>query len=119
MKKRKKKLAEKRAKKTGLIKEKKTKVLTALTGLGDRLYNQLANRQFPWIQMPNRSIYNIQYDQNLRQYVLGDKAVKRSARNIKHIRPLTQLVWTGSFVNELRQQDRTSTLRDVFYSAQA
>lgn len=119
MKKRKKKLAEKRAKKTGLIKEKKAKVLTALTGLGDRLYNQLVNRQFPWIQMPNRSIYNIQYDQNLRQYILGDKAVKRSARNIKHIRPLTQLVWTGSFVNELRQQDRTSTLRDVFYSAQA
>jgi len=119
MKRRKKKLAEKRAKKTGLVKEKKARVLTALTGLGERLYNQLANRQFPWIQMPNRSIYNIQYDQNLRQYVLGDKAVKRSARNIKHIRPLTQLVWTGSFVNELRQQDRTSTLRDVFYSAQA
>lgn len=119
MKKRKKKVAEKRAKKTGLIKEKKAKVLTTLTGLGEKLYNQIAQRQFPWIQMPNRSIYNIQYDQNLRQYILGDKSVKRSSRNIKHIRPLTQLVWTASFVDELKQQDRTSTLRDVFYSAQA
>lgn len=119
MKKRKKKVAEKRAKKTGLIKEKKAKVLTTLTGLGEKLYNQIAQRQFPWIQMPNRSIYNIKYDQNLRQYILGDKSVKRSSRNIKHIRPLTQLVWTASFVDELKQQDRTSTLRDVFYSAQA
>jgi len=113
------KAAEKRAKKTGLIKEKKAKVLSALTGLGDKLYNQMVHRQFPSIEMPNRSIYNIQYDQKLRQYILGEKAVKRSSRNIKHIRPLTQLVWTASFVNELRGQDRTSTLRDVFYSAQA
>jgi DNA topoisomerase-6 subunit A len=119
MKKVKRKVAEKRMKKTGLIREKKTKVLSALTGLGDRLYNQMSHRQFPWIEMPNRSIYNIQYDQKLRQYILGAKTVKRSSRNIKHIRPLTQLIWTGSFVDELREQDRTSTLRDVFYSAQA
>jgi len=119
MKKGKKRIAAKRAKKIGLVKEKKAKVLGALTGLGDQLYNQIVHRQFPWIQMPNRSIYNIQYDPGLRQYILGDKTVKRSSRNIKHIRPLSQLVWTASFVDELRQQDRTSTLRDVFYSAQA
>ncbi len=117
--KRKKKAVEKPARKTGRIKEKKGKVLSALKGLGDQLYLQLKQRQFPWIRMPNRSIYNIRYDQNSRQYVLGEKFAKRSSRNIKHIRPLTQLVWTASFVDELRQQDRTSTLRDVFYSAQA
>ena len=78
MKKEKKKAAEKRARKTGLIKEKKARVLATLTGLGNRLYDQMAHRQFPWIQMPNRSIYNIQYDQKLRQYVLGERAVKHS-----------------------------------------
>jgi DNA topoisomerase-6 subunit A len=115
----KKKKQEKRAKKSGLIKERKTRVLTSLGGLGQQLYDQISKRQFPWVQMPNRSIYNIRYDQKLRQYILGEKTVKRSSRNIKHIRPLTQLVWTASFVDELREQDRTSTLRDVFYSAQA
>jgi len=115
----KKRIQEKRAKKRGLIKERKTKVLTSLTGLGQQLYDQMSKRQFPWVQMPNRSIHNIRYDQKLRQYILGEKTVKRSSRNIKHIRPLTQLVWTASFVDELREQDRTSTLRDVFYSAQA
>ena len=54
-----------------------------------------------------------------RQYILGDHYVKRSARNISHIRPLTQLTWTGSFVDELAREGKTSTLRDVFYSAQA
>ncbi len=115
----KRKIQEKRAKKSGLVKERKTKVLTSLSRLGQQLYDQMSKRQFPWVQMPNRSTHNIRYDQKLRQYILGEKTVKRSSRNIKHIRPLTQLVWTASFVDELREQDRTSTLRDVFYSAQA
>lgn len=69
--------------------------------------------------MPSRSIQNIHYDTGSRQYILGDKAVKRSARNVRHIRPLTQLVWTAFFVDELTREAKTSTLRDVFYSAQA
>ena len=118
-KKREKKTTEKPTKKSGLFKQKKGRVLASLSALGEQLYRQMIQRQFPWIKMPSRSIYNIQYDQKLRQYILGNKGVKRSSRNVRHIRPLTQLVWTGSFVNELRQQNRTSTLRDVFYSAQA
>jgi len=45
--------------------------------------------------------------------------VKRSTRNIRHIRPFTQFVWTASFSNDLCTRGKTSTLRDVFYSAQA
>ncbi|UCH71382.1 MAG: DNA topoisomerase IV subunit A, partial [Candidatus Bathyarchaeota archaeon] len=51
--------------------------------------------------------------------MLGKKAVRRSARNIRHIRPFTQLVWTAYFAHELVRQRKTSTLRDVYYSAQA
>ena len=69
--------------------------------------------------MPSRSINNIFYDSNLRQYILGERAVRRSASNTRHIRPLTQLIWTALFANELSTQKKTSTLRDVFYSAQA
>ncbi|UCE29975.1 MAG: DNA topoisomerase IV subunit A [Candidatus Bathyarchaeota archaeon] len=74
---------------------------------------------FPWIKMPSRSIENIFYSQEVRQYILGDKAVRRSSRNIRHIRPLTQLVWAARFAHELAQSRKTSTLRDVYYSAQA
>jgi DNA topoisomerase-6 subunit A len=110
----------KQQKKTkGIVKEKKEKVLSSLGDFGTRLYDQIGRRQFPWIKMPIRSTNNIKYDEKIRQYVLGDRNVKRSSRNVRHLRPLTQLVWTASFVDELSRQNKTSTLRDVFYSAQA
>ncbi len=101
------------------IKKKKEKVIQTLQNLGLQVFDQLSNVEFPWTKMPSRSIANIFYDHDIRQYVLGDRFVKRSASNIRHIRPLTQLIWTALFVNELSTQRKTSTLRDVFYSAQA
>jgi DNA topoisomerase-6 subunit A len=101
------------------IEDKKRVVLGGLKNLGEQVYAQLSEKQWPAVRMPSRSINNIHYDQHTRQYVLGEHYVKRSARNIRHVRPLTQLVWTGSFVNELTTEGKTSTLRDVFYSAQA
>ena len=69
--------------------------------------------------MPSRSTENIAYDPTLRQYILGEKSVGRSTRNIRHIKPFTQLAWVALFSNELTTQRKTSTLRDVYYSAQA
>jgi len=99
--------------------ERKKEVITNLASFGSTLYDQMDSGTFPWIKMPSRSIENIYYSPELRQYVLGDKSVRRSARNIRHIRPFTQLVWAAYFANELSQQRKTSTLRDVYYSAQA
>jgi DNA topoisomerase-6 subunit A len=99
--------------------ERKKKVLDTLSDFGDDLYQQMMKGQFPSIKMPSRSIENIYYNPELRQYILGDRTVKRSAQNIRHIRPFTQLVWTAFFAHELATNRKTSTLRDVFYSAQA
>lgn len=99
--------------------ERRNDVLASLKGLGERLYGQMEKGAFPWIEMPSRSTENIFYSPDLRQYVLGERAVRRSARSISHIRPFTQLVWTAYFAQQLTQQKRTSTLRDVYYSAQA
>jgi len=99
--------------------EKKKEVLASLENLGALLYKQMQQGIFPWIKMPSRSIENIFYNPELRQFVLGEKTVRRSARNIRHIKPFTQLVWAGYFAHELAKQRKTSTLRDVYYSAQA
>jgi DNA topoisomerase-6 subunit A len=101
------------------VEQKKQQVLASLKNLGEQLYTQLSQKQWPSVRMPSRSIKNIRYDKVTRQYILGEHFVKRSARNIRHVRPLTQLTWTGSFVDELSREGKTSTLRDVFYSAQA
>jgi DNA topoisomerase-6 subunit A len=101
-----------------VIKRKKA-VLTSLKKLGGGVYEQLNDGYFPSITMPSRSTENIQYDPHIRQYILGDKQTQRSSRNIRHIKPFTHLVWTAFFSHELTSQRKTSTLRDVFYSAQA
>jgi len=101
------------------VTDKRKKTLTGLRNFGAKLYGQMEEGVFPWIKMPSRSIENIFYSPEIRQYILGDKAVRRSSRNIRHIRPLTQLVWAAYFAHELTQRQKTSTLRDVYYSAQA
>src|SRR5881409_1186723 len=108
-----------RTRNKSLIKQRKEKVLGSLEELGGQVYKQILKNEFPSFRMPSRSIANILYDDKTRQYILGKRSVKRSARNVAHIRPFTQLLWTAMFADELTSQNKTSTLRDVFYSAQA
>src|SRR4030043_11661 len=99
--------------------ERRKEVLERLGHLGSGIYDQLDTGNFPSIDMPSRSTDNIMYDEQVRQFILGDRRVHRSARNISHLKPFTQLVWAALFSNELTSQRKTSTLRDVYYSAQA
>ena len=103
----------------GVIAEKKNEIMGSLKTLGTQIYDQLDSGNFPTITMPSRSTENIHYDPDVRQYILGDKSVTRSARNIRHVKPFTQLAWAAMFSNELTFHRKTSTLRDVYYSAQA
>ncbi len=99
--------------------ERKKEVIASLENLGLQIYEQIDDGYFPSIEMPSRSTENIRYDPQVRQYILGDRKVRRNTRNIRHIRPFTQLVWTALFSRELTSHRKTSTLRDVYYSAQA
>ena len=109
-------MAEKKKAKIAL---RQNEVINGLHNFGTQIYNQLDQGVFPTINMPSRGTDNIAYDATLRQYILGERNVSRSARNIRHIKPFTQLAWCAMFSNELTTKRKTSTLRDVYYSAQA
>jgi DNA topoisomerase-6 subunit A len=83
------------------------------------MYMKMDKGIFPDVAFPSRSVRNMVYDEELKQYILGASKVTRSSQNIKHIRPFTQLVWLAFFVNKLLADSKTSTLRDVYYSSQA
>ena len=83
------------------ITERKQEVIKGLKNFGTTIYNQLDQGVFPTVNMPSRSTENINYDPALRQYILGEKNVGRSTRNIRHIKPFTQLAWVAMFSNEL------------------
>ncbi len=89
----------------------------SLKQIGNIIYSQIQNREFPWIMMQSRSTDNIVYDPELGQYILGSRTIRRHSRNIRHIRPFTQMVWTAWFARELVHLRKTSTLREVYYSA--
>jgi len=103
----------------GVAEQRKKDILQELRKLGKDAYDAIVEGRFPEITLPSRSVNNLVYDEKLKQYILGSNSVKRSSRNVKHIRPYTQLLWLAFFANQLVSEDRTSTLRDVFYSAQA
>ncbi|MER3601402.1 MAG: DNA topoisomerase [Nitrososphaerota archaeon] len=98
---------------------KRTKVLEAFRALGDRLCSMLEKGEFPRLELKSRSVSNIIYDEALRQFTLGPKRVLLNFGNVKQVRRFTQLVWLAYFSSLLVRQRRTSTLRDVYYSAQA
>lgn len=99
--------------------ERRDAVLSSLEHLGKTFSGQIDKGVFPWVEMKSRSTDNIFYSPELRQYALGEKTIRRSSRITSQLRPLTQLVWTAYFAHELLKERKTSTLRDVYYSAQA
>lgn len=106
-------------KSTTTAEARKTSAQTQLKSLGTNVYNDLDEGRFPSFTLASRSVRNIVYDRKLQQFILGKATVKRSSGNIKHIRPFTQLLWLAFFAKKLVDEKRTSTLRDVYYSAQA
>ena len=106
-------------KSTSTAEARKTNAQALLKHLGESVYDDLDEGRFPSLTLASRSVRNIVYDRKLQQFVLGPTTVKKSSSNIKHIRPFTQLVWLAYFAKKLVGEKRTSTLRDVFYSAQA
>jgi len=94
-------------------------LLKELKDLGTKTYLDLDQSKFPEFLFPSRSVSNIVYDPKLKQYILDKVNVKRSAGNIKHIRPFTQMLWLAYFADRLVEQGKTSTLRDAYYSSQA
>jgi len=94
-------------------------VQKSLESLGTKFCEEIDEGVFPWVEMKSRSTDNIYYSSDHRQYILGERTVRRSSRVISHLRPFTQMVWTAYFARELLKQRKTSTLRDVYYSAQA
>ncbi|MHA1604106.1 MAG: DNA topoisomerase IV subunit A [Candidatus Freyarchaeota archaeon] len=123
------KLADTEAKKQRAIKKEKEffkkeiqrrkEVDKNLSKMGKQLYQEILQGEFPHLDIPSRSTSNIVFDEDLRQYVLGDKTVTRTAKSLGQIRSFSQLIWVMRFLKELLKLNKSSTLRDVYYSSEA
>ncbi|MHA1441153.1 MAG: DNA topoisomerase IV subunit A, partial [Candidatus Heimdallarchaeota archaeon] len=81
---------------------------------------QLVEQKYPEFEMPMRSSSNIYYDEKIRQYSVGKRKIKRSARNVRHLKPFLQTMFVAKFAaRDLLKPGRTSTLRDLYYSSES
>jgi len=94
-----------------------SRVLEKIQQIARSVANSIARGEFPELEIPLRTTSNIEYNSELRQYVLGPKKTVRTAKNIKHLRPFAQLCWMMMFAAQLIKNKKTSTLRDAFYNA--
>lgn len=98
----------------------KDKAFKKLVALGKDVYGQLEEGKYPNFEMPLRASSNIFYDLKTRQYSVGKKKVKRSAGNVRHLKPFLQTMYVASFAaRDLLKSGRTSTLRDLYYSSES
>lgn len=92
------------------------KVLQKLISLGNQIYHQLIDGEYPKIELPVRSVSNIIYDSNTNTVHLGPRRSIRSCGNVRQVRAFAQLVWVASFAKEeLVSKSRSCSLRDLYY----
>ncbi|MHA2261748.1 MAG: DNA topoisomerase IV subunit A [Candidatus Thorarchaeota archaeon] len=90
-----------------------------LTRLGRHVTDSIQRGEFPVLELADRGTRNISYDEEAREYVLGAAKTIRDSANLKHVRSFAQLLWVASFSKQLLQSNRTSSLRDLYYSSEA
>ena len=92
---------------------------TRLIDLAAQFYDQFAVGDIPSMQVPTRSKSNIEYDEDSNVWVYGDRTSTRSANTVSGARKLLKAVYTIEFLAQQLDQDRSSTLRELYYLSES
>ncbi|MFW6003123.1 MAG: DNA topoisomerase IV subunit A, partial [Halanaeroarchaeum sp.] len=90
-----------------------------LIDLAAQFYDQFAVGDVPSMEVPTRSKSNIEYDEDSHVWVYGDRTSTRSANTVGGARKLLKAVYTIEFLAQQLDQDRSSTLRELYYLSES
>ncbi len=90
-----------------------------LIDLAAEFYDQFADGSVPTMQIPTRTKSNIEYDDEKKVWVYGDRHSTRSANSVRGAQKLLKAVYTIEFLAEQLDQDRSSTLRELYYLSES
>ncbi len=91
-----------------------------LEEIGKKILKDVEKNRIPNIHVPARVTNNIVFDPKYLCYVLGDRTITRSAGNVRHVKPLAQLLKVASFSKELiKDGKRHSTKRELYYISES
>jgi len=90
-----------------------------LLDLAAEFYDQFESGQIPEMTLPTRTKSNIEYDPDSGVWVYGDRTSTRSANSVRGARKLLKAVYTIEFLAEQLEEDRSSTLRELYYLSES
>ncbi|NKE35604.1 DNA topoisomerase IV subunit A [Natronococcus sp. JC468] len=90
-----------------------------LLDLAAQFYDQFELGEIPHMSVPTRTKSNIEYDEQKDVWVYGDRESTRSANSVRGARKLLKAVYTIEFLANQLEQDRSSTLRELYYLSES
>jgi len=90
-----------------------------LSDLAEECYDQFAGGLIPEMPLPTRTKSNIEYDPDSGVWVYGDRTSTRSANSVRGARKLLKAVYTIEFLDQQLAEDRSSTLRELYYLSES
>ena len=90
-----------------------------LIDLAADFYDQFAEGDVPTMRIPTRTKSNIVFDEDKDVWVYGDRTSTRTAKTVSGAGKLLKAVYTIDFLAEQLDQDRSSTLRELYYLSES
>jgi len=90
-----------------------------LIDLAAQFYDQFELGEIPEMSLPTRTKSNIEYDEGNGVWVYGDRTSTRSANSVRGARKLLKAVYTIEFLADQLEEDRSSTLRELYYLSES
>jgi len=90
-----------------------------LVALAEEFYKQFEDGDIPRMTLPTRSKSNIEYDEDADVWVYGDRTSTRSANSVRGARKLLKSVFTVDFLAQQLEENRSSTLRELYYLSES
>ncbi|ELZ09630.1 DNA topoisomerase VI subunit A [Natrinema thermotolerans DSM 11552] len=87
--------------------------------LAAQFYDQFELGEIPHMSVPTRTKNNIEYDEDKDVWVYGDRESTRSANSVQGARKLLKAVYTIEFLADQLEEDRSSTLRELYYLSES
>ncbi|NEU56799.1 DNA topoisomerase IV subunit A [Halorussus sp. MSC15.2] len=90
-----------------------------LIDLAAQFYDQFDRGEIPEMSVPTRTKSNIVFDEDEDVWVYGDRKSTRSANSVRGARKLLKAIYTIDFLSEQLEEDRSSTLRELYYLSES
>jgi DNA topoisomerase-6 subunit A len=90
-----------------------------LIDLAAEFYDQFAEGDVPTMSIPTRTKSNIVFDEEDKVWVLGERHSTRSANSVRGAKKLLKAIYTIEFLEQQLDEDRSSTLRELYYLSES